>query len=99
MDYELEFAVVIGKQGVNIKEVDADKYIAGYTILNDFSARDMMRKERICGMGPAKGKSFDTGTAIGPWLVTPDEVGNPYNLEMQARVNGEVWSRGNSNTI
>lgn len=71
MDYELEFAVVIGKQGVNIKEADADKYIAGYTILNDFSARDMMRKEGICGMGPAKGKSFDTGTAFGPWLVTP----------------------------
>jgi 2-keto-4-pentenoate hydratase/2-oxohepta-3-ene-1,7-dioic acid hydratase in catechol pathway len=96
-DYELELAIVIGKQGRNISERDAHKYIAGYTIMNDFSARDIQKKEMKVRLGPAKGKDF--ATAIGPVLVTPDEVGDPYNLTMTARVNGEVWSQGNSGSI
>jgi 2-keto-4-pentenoate hydratase/2-oxohepta-3-ene-1,7-dioic acid hydratase in catechol pathway len=93
-DYELELAAVIGKEGRNIKAAEARRYIAGFTIMNDFSARDIQRKEMKVRLGPAKGK--DWCTALGPWLVTPDEIGDPYNLRMTARVNGELWSEGNS---
>lgn len=93
-DYELELAVVIGREGRNILASDARDYIAGYTIMNDFSARDIQRREMKVRMGPAKGKHWCTG--VGPWMVTADEIGNPYSLEMVARVNGEEWSRGNS---
>jgi 2-keto-4-pentenoate hydratase/2-oxohepta-3-ene-1,7-dioic acid hydratase in catechol pathway len=96
-DYELELAVVIGRKGSNIRAGDAGDYIAGYTVMNDFSARDIQRKEMKVRLGPAKGK--DWATALGPWLVTSDEIGDPYNLEMTARVNGEVWSRGNSRSL
>lgn len=97
MDYELEFACVIGKRGENIPIEKASEYIAGYMIYNDFSARDTQLKEMQGRLGPAKGKDF--GTAIGPYLVTPDELSDVYDMEMIARVNGEVWSRGNTNTM
>jgi 2-keto-4-pentenoate hydratase/2-oxohepta-3-ene-1,7-dioic acid hydratase in catechol pathway len=96
-DYELELAIIIGKSGRNIPESNARNYIAGFTIMNDFSARDMQRKEMKVRLGPAKGKDF--ATAIGPVLVTPDEIGDPYNLKMTAKINGEVWSEGNSKSI
>lgn len=96
-DYELELAIVIGKQGRNVPATQAADYIAGYTVMNDFSARDIQRKEMKVRLGPAKGK--DWCTAIGPVLVTPDEIGDPYNLRMTARVNGEIWSEGNSRTM
>jgi 2-keto-4-pentenoate hydratase/2-oxohepta-3-ene-1,7-dioic acid hydratase in catechol pathway len=96
-DYELELAAVIGKRGTNIRAQDAAPYIAGFTIMNDFSARDIQRKEMRVRLGPAKGK--DWCTAFGPWLVTADELGDPYTLEMTARVNGEEWSRGNSSAL
>jgi 2-keto-4-pentenoate hydratase/2-oxohepta-3-ene-1,7-dioic acid hydratase in catechol pathway len=96
-DYELELAIVIFKRGRNIAERDARQHIAGYTIMNDFSARDIQKREMKVRLGPAKGKDF--ATAIGPVLVTPDEIGDPYNLTMTARVNGEVWSQGNSGSI
>lgn len=96
-DYELELAAVIGKRGTNITAWKAGAYIAGYMVMNDFSARDIQRKEMKVRLGPAKGK--DWCTALGPVLVTADEVGDPYHLTMTARVNGEEWSRGNSGTI
>lgn len=96
-DYELELAIIIGKGGRNIQEKDARQHIAGFTIMNDFSARDIQRKEMKVRLGPAKGKDF--ATAIGPVLVTPEEIGDPYNLRMTAKVNGEIWSEGNSGTI
>ncbi|MBI1805706.1 MAG: fumarylacetoacetate hydrolase family protein [Ignavibacteria bacterium] len=96
-DYELELAIIIGKQGRNIPETKAREYIAGFTIMNDFSARDMQRKEMKVRLGPAKGKDF--ATAIGPVLVTTDEIGDPYKLKMTAKINGEVWSEGNSHSI
>ena len=65
--------------------------------MNDFSARDIQRKEMRVRLGPAKGK--DWCTALGPYLVTPDEVGDPYSLDMTAKVNGETWSQGNSSSI
>ena len=81
-DYELEAAAVVG----------ADGGIAGFTVLNDWSARDLQKMEMAVGLGPAKGKDF--ATSLGPVLVTPDELGD-LRLEMVARVNGEERSRGN----
>jgi 2-keto-4-pentenoate hydratase/2-oxohepta-3-ene-1,7-dioic acid hydratase in catechol pathway len=96
-DYELELAAIIGKQGSNIPAERAAEYIAGFTVMNDFSARDIQRREMTVRLGPAKGK--DWCTALGPYLVTPDEIGDPYNLRMAARVNGETWSEGSSATM
>jgi 2-keto-4-pentenoate hydratase/2-oxohepta-3-ene-1,7-dioic acid hydratase in catechol pathway len=96
LDYELELACIIGKEGRNIPVEEAANYIAGYAIMNDFSARDTQKHEMLCRLGPAKGKDFCT--AVGPWLVTPDEVGDARNLRMTAKINGELWSDGNSGT-
>lgn len=97
LDYELELACVIGRRGRDIPEWQAEDYIAGYTIMNDFSARDVQFQEMACRLGPAKGKDF--ATALGPCLVTPDEIDDLRNLTMIARVNGEEWSRGRFGTI
>lgn len=96
-DYELELAAVIGKRGRNIPAAGAREYIAGFTVMNDFSARDIQRREMKVRLGPAKGK--DWCTAFGPFLVTTDEIGDPYNLRMTARVNGDLWSDGNTGSI
>ena len=98
LDYELEFGVYIGKTGRNIKAQDASSYIAGYTIFNDISARDVLQKEITMLLGPAKGKDMDMGNVMGPCLVTPDEL-DPSNLKMEARINGKVWSAGNSSDM
>jgi fumarylacetoacetate (FAA) hydrolase len=85
LDYELEVAAVIGNAaGAGV--------IGGFTIMNDWSARDLQRQEMKVGLGPAKGKDF--ATSLGPVVVTPDELGD-LRLEMVARVNGEERSRGN----
>lgn len=96
MDYELEWGVFIGRAGRDIPEAKARAHIGGYTIFNDFSARDIQLREQGGRLGPAKGKDFDGGNAMGPCLVTPDEIPDPYALSMTARVNGEEWSRGNT---
>ncbi len=100
LDYELEVACVIGKEGRDIKAEDAETYITGYMIFNDWSARDVQRQEMAVGLGPAKGKDF--ASSCGPYLVTPDALadrhtGRPgvYDLAMIARVNGVETSRGN----
>lgn len=98
LDYELEIACIIGKECRNISADDADEYIFGYCILNDWSARDLQRKEMKVGLGPAKGKDFST--SIGPWIVTKDELepfkfGKGFDLSMKARVNGVLLSEGN----
>jgi 2-keto-4-pentenoate hydratase/2-oxohepta-3-ene-1,7-dioic acid hydratase in catechol pathway len=93
-DYELEWGIFIGREGVDISEQRAREHIAGYTVFNDFSARDIQMAEMRGRLGPAKGKDFDTGNAMGPWLVTPDELRDPYALTMTAHVNGAEWSRG-----
>jgi 2-keto-4-pentenoate hydratase/2-oxohepta-3-ene-1,7-dioic acid hydratase in catechol pathway len=99
LDYELEFGAIIGKRGVDISRADAWSHVFGYLIFNDISARDAQMREMPGSLGPAKGKDFDTGNILGPWLVTADEIGIPNNLTMVARVNGEEWSRGNSGTM
>jgi 2-keto-4-pentenoate hydratase/2-oxohepta-3-ene-1,7-dioic acid hydratase in catechol pathway len=95
-DYELEWAAVIGRDGADIPAAAAREHIAGYTIFNDFSARDEQVKAMRSFLGPGKGKDFDTGNSIGPWLVTRDEIPHPYGLTMTARVNGAEWSRGST---
>ena len=104
MDYELEIAAVIGKGGKDIKPEDAPNHIFGYTIFNDWSARDIQRKEMIVGLGPAKGKDF--ASSFGPVIVTHESIadkatGRPgvYDLSMVARINGEEFSRGNFKDI
>ena len=95
LDYELEYGIYILKEGRNISRERAEEYIAGYTIFNDISARDIQMQEMACRLGPAKGK--DSCSIMGPCLVTPDEV-DLRNMRMTARINGEVWSEGNSGT-
>jgi 2-keto-4-pentenoate hydratase/2-oxohepta-3-ene-1,7-dioic acid hydratase in catechol pathway len=96
LDFELEFGCYIGRMGRDITRDNARQHIAGYTIFNDFSARDEQTKEMPGQLGPGKGKDFDNGNAMGPCLVTADEIGDPYSLDMAVRVNGEEWGRGNS---
>lgn len=95
LDFELEMGMVTGRRGKNIRREEASRFIAGYTIWNDWSARDQQMREAPVGMGPSKGKDFDAGNAVGPYLVTADEI-NPDNLRMIARVNGEVWTDSSS---
>ncbi|MFB6195686.1 MAG: fumarylacetoacetate hydrolase family protein [Haloplanus sp.] len=96
MDYELELAAVIGKRGRDIPIEDAGKYIAGYTVFNDFSARDTQFSEMEANLGPAKGKDFANG--LGPYLTTADAI-DIRDVEMTARVNDEVWSAGTPGTM
>lgn len=97
LDFELEVAAVIGREGRHLSPERAREHIAGYTIFNDWSARDLQAREMKVNLGPAKGK--DTATTLGPWLVTPDEL-EPYRdadgflaLAMTAEVNGRVVGR------
>lgn len=98
LDYELELAMIVGRDGKNIKEEDAPAHIFGYAVLNDVSARDIQKKEMAVRLGPAKGKDFCT--ALGPVIVTADEF--EYlepDLLMTAKINGQEWSRGQSGDI
>jgi len=102
MDYELEIACVIGKEGTNLSVEEAEDYILGYTIMNDWSARDIQAHEMKVGLGPSKGKDF--ATSIGPWIVTKDELeqyktDKSYDLTMTATINGNVISNGNLSSI
>jgi 2-keto-4-pentenoate hydratase/2-oxohepta-3-ene-1,7-dioic acid hydratase in catechol pathway len=99
LDYELELAIYIGKRGKNVKEKDAHQNIFGYSIFNDFSARDIQLKEMKINLGPFKGKDFDTSASFGPCLVTADEVKNPHDLKMSSYVNGKLISEGNSKNM
>lgn len=95
-DWELEFGIFLCKQGRDIPREKAREFIGGYTIFNDFSARDIQKSEMGGRLGPAKGKDFDGGNSIGPVIVTPDEIPDPYNLTMRARINGEEASYGHT---
>ena len=99
MDFELELACVIGRGGRDIRKSEAREHIFGYTIFNDFSARDAQNTEMLGMLGPAKGKDFDRANAIGPVIVTADEIADPYALTMSARINGEALCSGSSSTM
>jgi fumarylacetoacetate (FAA) hydrolase len=103
LDYELELACVIGRAGRDLPDDDRGlAYVAGFTIMNDWSARDLQRLEMAVGLGPSKGKDF--ATSLGPLLVSFDELADCYrdgrlHLEMTAAVNGKILSRGNSGSM
>ena len=95
LDYEIEIAIVIGKEAHEVSVDEAPHYVAGYTIFNDLSARDIQGREhsnKVILMG----KSFKNSCPLGPWLITPDELSDPHDLAMQLKVNGEL--RQDSNT-
>jgi 2-keto-4-pentenoate hydratase/2-oxohepta-3-ene-1,7-dioic acid hydratase in catechol pathway len=98
LDYELELAVIIGKAGKFFSPEEAEDYIAGYIVFNDITARDIQREEMKSGVF-CLSKSIDTFVPIGPWIVTPDEVGDPSELSMELRVNGEVRQRSNMSNM
>jgi 2-keto-4-pentenoate hydratase/2-oxohepta-3-ene-1,7-dioic acid hydratase in catechol pathway len=96
LDFELEVAAIIGRGGADLNPLQGEQSIAGFCILNDWSARDIQRREMKLSMGPVKGKDF--ATSLGPMLVTPDELtdarsGRAYDLTMSATVNGREYSR------
>jgi 2-keto-4-pentenoate hydratase/2-oxohepta-3-ene-1,7-dioic acid hydratase in catechol pathway len=95
LDYEAELAVVIGKKGRRIAENEAFSYVAGYTILNDISERDIQFNDKQF----FRGKSFDTFAPMGPYLVTRDEIADPQNLKIQLRVNGELRQNGSTKNM
>lgn len=94
LDFELELAVVIGRRGRDVKAAEAGTHIFGFTIFNDFSARDVQSKEMSAWLGPAKGKDF--ANSLGPCIVTCSDVGAEPDLEMICRVNGAEWGRARS---
>src|SRR5579871_3341295 len=99
LDYELELGAVIGREGSNVAEADALQYVAGFTIFNDWSCRDLQRDEMEARLGPAKGK--DSATSLGPWVVTTDELA-PYirdgrlHVQCTLKVNGVQWMDNNA---
>tara|TARA_S200000501_G_C20658640_1_gene670829 strand:- start:6 stop:899 length:894 start_codon:yes stop_codon:yes gene_type:complete len=103
LDFELEFAIIIANGGSNIKAENATQYIAGYTICNDWSARDVQREEMAMSLGPAKGKDF--ATSFGPYMVTPDELSDAWDnkgklhLRMTCHINDKLISDGNTNDL
>ncbi len=103
LDFELEFAVIIANGGRDVKAEDADRLIAGYTVCNDWSSRDLQREEMPLSLGPAKGKDF--ATSFGPYMVTPDELADAWDddgklqLRMTCHVNDKLISDGNTNDL
>ena len=98
-DFELEWAVVIGSAERGMSREAARTAIFGYTIFNDWSARDLQLDFMQANLGPSGGKDFAGGNGFGPCIVTPDEIPDPYALRMEARVNGELWSQGTTGSM
>jgi 2-keto-4-pentenoate hydratase/2-oxohepta-3-ene-1,7-dioic acid hydratase in catechol pathway len=98
LDHELELAVVISRTGKNFEQDEAEQYIGGYVIFNDITARDIQRREMRSGVFSFC-KAIDTFCPLGPWIVTPDEIPDPYKLDMQLRVNGEVRQKSVSGNM
>jgi 2-keto-4-pentenoate hydratase/2-oxohepta-3-ene-1,7-dioic acid hydratase in catechol pathway len=99
MDYELEIGIITKRSRANIPETEAHDHIFGYTIFNDFSARDKQIVEMEGRLGPAKGKSFDGANVLGPWIVTADEITNAQELGVEVRVNGETRATGSTGNM
>jgi len=99
MDFELEWACIVGRPGTNIRRENAAEHIFGFTILNDWSARDIQLPLMDTMLGPGEGKDFTNSWGLGPCIVTPDELDDPYQLVMTAKVNGEEWTRGSTGSM
>jgi 2-keto-4-pentenoate hydratase/2-oxohepta-3-ene-1,7-dioic acid hydratase in catechol pathway len=97
LDFELEMACIIGKQGKNIPAEQASEAIFGFSVLNDFSAREVQLAEMTCRLGPAKGKDFATG--LGPCIITWDELGTYRGLKMQAHINGKLFKEASTDLL
>jgi len=98
LDYELELAVVLAKEGKWFSPKEASDYIGGYVIFNDITARDIQRGEIRSGVFSFC-KAIDTFCPLGPWIVTPDELGDPHDLRMELRVNGELRQESHSSRM
>lgn len=99
VDPEGELAVIIGKAGANIPEEEAPSYVAGYTIMNDVTARDMQREDLKLSSPWMRSKGIDTFGPMGPWIVLPDEIREPVELGIETRVNGEVRQSDNTRSL
>ena len=99
VDPEGELAVIIGKEGANIPEEEAPSYIAGYTIMNDVTARDMQREDLKLSSPWMRSKGIDTFGPMGPCVVLPDEIHEPIELDIETRVNGEVRQKDNTRSL
>lgn len=99
IDFELEWACVIGRPARDAGREGAAEHIFGYTILNDWSARDVQMPLMYTMNGPGEGKDFPGSWGLGPCIVTPDELEDPYDLVMTATINGEQWTRGNTGSM
>ncbi|MBX6351512.1 MAG: fumarylacetoacetate hydrolase family protein [Clostridia bacterium] len=97
LDYEMEICAVIGKPGRDIPPERAMEHVLGFTVLNDFSARDVQAEEMSNHTGPFKGKDFAWG--LGPWIATRDEIADPSTVRMSVRVNGELWAESSPRTM
>ena len=99
LDYEMEVAAVVGRDGINIRKEEATSHIMGLMLANDWSARDLQRKEMAIGLGPSKSKDF--ATSLGPYITTMDELeefsesGDRFDIPVEAYVNGKRYSAGN----
>jgi 2-keto-4-pentenoate hydratase/2-oxohepta-3-ene-1,7-dioic acid hydratase in catechol pathway len=98
LDYELELAIVIGKAGKFFSAEQAAEHIAGYLVFNDITARDIQRKEMESGVFSFS-KAIDTFCPIGPYIVTADEIGDPHDLDMELRVNGDIRQKSNTSRM
>lgn len=99
MDHEVELAVVIGRRATEVKKKNAYKYVAGYTIANDVTARDLQRNDLKVQHPWFRSKSFDTFTPVGPWIVTLDEIKHPVHLNLECRVNGKIRQKANTRDL
>ncbi len=102
LDLEVEIGIIVGKNGEDIKSKDALKYVFGLTLMNDWSARDLWRREAGLNLGPSKSKDF--GTSIGPYITTTDELshlwnGRSFDIEVSSRINGKTFSKSNMGDI
>ncbi|HTY36505.1 MAG TPA: fumarylacetoacetate hydrolase family protein [Bacteroidota bacterium] len=99
MDHEVELAVVIGRRASGAKKKDALSYVAGYTVLNDVTARELQTSDLEEKHPWFRSKSFDTFTPLGPWIVTADEIGSPIELALECRVNKKVRQKSNTKNM
>ena len=99
VDPEAELAVIIGKEGASIPESEAMKHVAGYTIMNDVTARDMQIEDLKLSSPWTRSKGIDTFGPMGPWIVLPDEIAEPVELDIEMRVNGEVRQKDNTRSM
>jgi len=99
VDPEGELAVVIGRKGADIPESEAPSYVAGYTIMNDVTARDLQKHDLSISSPWLRSKGIDTFCPLGPWIVLPDEIQEPVELDIETRVNGEVRQKDNTRSL